>query len=664
MANCESKPFMKLQDDNSNAPILNYNMEQENCLPINSFVPIPIDQQLFKPSAQPSNAIDELKNLTDAEIKTAIINDLKKSTSKYFANFSLVHKSSLPVVFYEASDQAQTHHTVMQVMDSGGGVTMTSPATPLSKSEALYNNKKGEWSFALVTKGNTSYANFSNVDVTLDDIVAMKDPSQFLVLMDQSDIMYWRSLEIREVRIIGQKSTISFPQSAVIDFDIQDIIDNIKQGKAPVFRVNASGMVELDYETLYTETTPLDQFIMVQYESMLCSYLGNYGAGKTVNTFSLLPGERTTISVRTYRDSVMSNSLSENILDSMSEASSNSLQRAFENQNGLSTDNSSATSVNSNISLNSHWNRGGGGGVNLLIFSTGSSSSSGGSTGMSFGSSTTAASHTNTISSVVNSGLNQHVSESNKHREININTTTNSTESSGEENSVVRELSNVNLSRTLNFVFRQLHQEHIVIHWLKNIKFVYYNPNTGEKRTVFSHNLLDMLNDVMVDSNAADTAFLNIMTSVGYVFNYEEDPIQFFESRPFNTPANNTSCDGRILNANQDCLWLRVRNLSDSYANITVPGVILGVQTHVLRTPSVIVDSLLGQGEALDCYNMNLQEKEIEAKDAAIQENELRNTLMQTSIATLNAIPDPVQRAEAYKNMFIEPKCCCDHAGL
>lgn len=690
MANCESKPFMKLQDNNSNAPILNYNLEQENCLSLTTNVEIPIDQSLFKVVSIPIPAVYTLKDLEPSVIKEKILEDIKKNQSLYFLGFNLVQNSTLPVVFYEASPNAQPYQPLTQAQMNNPFPTL--PATPMSRFEPLYNNTKGAWSFVQAIKGNNSYAKFDKVQVCIDEPYLGKVSNNEQVIIGGESISVLTPVEnnaglyLWETRIVGYKDTVQFPQDAVIDFEIMDIVANIKLGRIPKFVARPMGKIDIEY-TEYSETVTMNRQLYIQYETMLCSYLGNYGAGRTINTFSLLPGEKTTISVRTYRDSVRSNSLSENILDSMSEASSNSLQNAFESQNGTeSAENSSSSSGSSSSAgsssgvgfsstSNSHWNVGGGGGLNLGFFSFGGSAGGGGSSSSSTGvninnSNSTSntnvknsAIHTSTIANVVNSGLSQHVSESNKHRDVNINTTTTNTETSGEENSVVRELHNVNLSRTLNFVFRQLQQEHIVIHWLKNIKFRFYDPNTGESRLVFSQSLPMMLYEVLVDKAAVDEVFGAIMNSVGVVFNHQEDPFQFFESRQFNTQPQSNSCDGITLSPRSECLWLRVRNIEDTYANITVPGVILGVQKHILRTPSVIVDSLLGQGEALDCYNMNLQEKEIELKTEEVKENQLRNQLMTDSILSLTQITDPVQRAEAYKNMFVEPKCCCDGQG-
>ena len=47
---------------------------------------------------------------------------------------------------------------------------------------------------------------------------------------------------------------------------------------------------------------------------------------------------------------------------------------------------------------------------------------------------------------------------------------------------------------------------------------------------------------------------------------------------------------------------------------IDVPGIILSVDKHVLRTDGIIVEALLGQAEGLDAYSRGLQEQTVMAK--------------------------------------------------
>jgi hypothetical protein len=69
-----------------------------------------------------------------------------------------------------------------------------------------------------------------------------------------------------------------------------------------------------------------------------------------------------------------------------------------------------------------------------------------------------------------------------------------------------------------------------------------------------------------------------------------------------------------------------------------------------MRTPAVIVDALLGQGEALDCYNMQLQE-------AAYMSATLENEKTKQMIGIIDAISDSSEKAKMYKKVFGE---CCD----
>ena len=63
-------------------------------------------------------------------------------------------------------------------------------------------------------------------------------------------------------------------------------------------------------------------------------------------------------------------------------------------------------------------------------------------------------------------------------------------------------------------------------------------------------------------------------------------------------------------------------SFSQDGQNIKVNGVIADITLRTLPTDSVIVDALLGHGEALDCFNLHLQE-------SVIQEAELNNDIKQ-----------------------------------
>lgn len=97
--------------------------------------------------------------------------------------------------------------------------------------------------------------------------------------------------------------------------------------------------------------------------------------------------------------------------------------------------------------------------------------------------------------------------------------------------------------------------------------------------------------------------------------------------------------------------YVRVNKaIEQEYNGHKVNGIILDVSHRILRTPSLVVDSLLGQGEALDCYNEKLQE-------SATQNAQLQNDKLQQALKLIDSIEDPAEKAKLYKKVFTE---CCD----
>ena len=84
----------------------------------------------------------------------------------------------------------------------------------------------------------------------------------------------------------------------------------------------------------------------------------------------------------------------------------------------------------------------------------------------------------------------------------------------------------------------------------------------------------------------------------------------------------------------------------------------MDVSKHTLRTPSVIVDALLGRGDALDCYNQLQQEAK--AIELELENNQLQRQIerMEQDNARLNRILDIIEtlpdaeKAEVLKAVF------------
>lgn len=93
------------------------------------------------------------------------------------------------------------------------------------------------------------------------------------------------------------------------------IANQIFKGNMPYVSISASGTPTLRFTQEPRVARPL---INIVFHARISSYYGNYGAGKTVKTFSLLPGEKTTISVRSFRSSEEKKKETNNVLNSTS----------------------------------------------------------------------------------------------------------------------------------------------------------------------------------------------------------------------------------------------------------------------------------------------------------------------------------------------------------
>ena len=78
----------------------------------------------------------------------------------------------------------------------------------------------------------------------------------------------------------------------------------------------------------------------------------------------------------------------------------------------------------------------------------------------------------------------------------------------------------------------------------------------------------------------------------------------------------------------------------------------MDVTHRILRTPAVVVDALLGQGEALDCYNQKLQ-------DEAVNRTKYENDKLKQAVEIIENIEDKKEKALLYKKVFGD---CCDVA--
>lgn len=418
------------------------------------------------------------------------------------------------------------------------------------------------------------------------------------------------------------------PYSLRVDKDYLSV--RIKQGYMPVPYVRFSGIKDIRY--VPKPITPNPQLTLVLHFKV-CSYLGDYGAGQTIKTFSLLPGEKMEIGIRHYLRNEITKKQTEHVLDSFSTSAAEDLQNTVEHENTFSHTDSETETKEKN------WNIGGNLGVSVGVFNLGVQGGGGGTKGHSLNSAT------QNMVRDLDSAITKHVAKADTLRQIDVNTESTTSSISEDEETIKRYLENYNKSRVLNFVFRQLLQEYFTITYLDSVTFSYTNGYPDHTKSCDLAGLEKMLSEILIDDATVQSEANKIYSYLCNVVDYQGTKQQFIELvNEDNGNCINTTA-AHVINS-----YVRKKaGLSQTYNGKTINGVILSTVHRIIRTSSLVADALLGQGEALDCYNQKLQ-------DAASINAHLTNLELVQKIASIEQITDPVTRADEYKKIF--GSCC------
>ncbi len=613
--NCTPKePFVKLEDQGK-ASILNYQIPQESTYVAKGFVSLNISDSLFKQEiiAQTTSpswiAIEEVKQLDTKGIQQAVLN-----------------KNNLIIGF---------------------------PA--LEKSLKLEAVKVGTLSNNTLLKLVKDKTNVNKL--TLDQVKLATDAK----LGNQIDPRLMQAViaDSNTMQVSIKKEDI---EAEVKQFTLNDnlIAQQISRGNMPVCSTRLSKQVEIKYIQKPKKAEP-EISLILHYK--MSSFLGDYGAGQTIKTINLLPGESVMATVRSFKHNESVKVQSQNVLDSFSEYSADELQNTVESIIGKSSGSSSIGSS----STGSDWNIGGEASISLFGFSIGGGSGNSGSSSMatSFNSAMQ-----QQISNLVGA-VDTHVAGSNSERNININTETVTSSVTETEELISRNYNNPNLSCTANYVFRQLIQEYITITFLEDVSVQFYNGFPESRKVVKLSELDLLLEEVLIDENAINTVRNQIYRSLCNIKDYQQQTISFIE-KVEEELANCIDPQDPVEKLN----YIRKKiGLTQTAEGFTVPGIIMNVKKRTLRTDSVIADSVLGQGQALDCYNQHLQSESVKSIELSNTSMEISNEAMtQQNTITLEQwqqekekmtqameiiemIEDPIEKAKLYKKIFSD---CCD----
>ena len=406
----------------------------------------------------------------------------------------------------------------------------------------------------------------------------------------------------------------------------------------------------------------------------ISSYLLDYGAGRTIKTFSLLPGEKVEIRMHTFESDDSTSSYARSILDS----SSKTADKAFNNElsQQLHTANSSSSHLDlaAKLNIEGHADFGSYGGSASLEGSAGYSTTN----------------NRELMLDTVGKAIDQHAQKSSRSRDVSVDTTGEETKRTESDRVVERKLHNVNISSTQNFIFRQVNQEFAsIIHLTHFALRLQFEKRGNDGNIVDIKNVgvpLHSIRDAFIYSGLSDEDATKNLILIGDFFcrltDENETPIGGFVSaikndgQVFALNENILStlnqCMSNVigfkvnrkyntaLNSSAQVIELSPENSAD--VAFTVAGIVVGSTTNVMRTDGVVVDVMMGQGLALDEYSVSLQTNEIEREVLLNQAQKLENKKLELALKLIEE-GDP-EKIELYKSAFPQQTVIREFRGI
>ena len=407
--------------------------------------------------------------------------------------------------------------------------------------------------------------------------------------------------------------------------DFHHSLGQLEQGTIAVPTWGWGGVpseVEVDLDA-----PPEPRLVIVQVFG-ISSFLGDYGLGRTVKTFTLLPGETTTISTRTWRSTSETISEGSSIIDSKDESA---IERFADTVMSETTDTSTKSKTES-------W----------YVDAEAQGSIGFASASVSGGGAGEYSSGTEAVAKAVDEAVREHTAEASSHRENTVTSSSERTVSTEDEEVIERTIKNINVRRVLNFTFRELGQEWVTKTHLLDVRIAFANGQPGSWREEPISRLRQLVAEVVKPEHVGSVC-QDVLGTIAVVYDLDESPVRVLEQVRLDQcgvdwevrdalPGDNCeypppTADGR--------LYYRFKRGPLGQGPATehpVEGVLLRERSIVMATDSVAVEALLGIEEALDEYSHDLQVEAIREKQLANDREQLAQRIVAGGDADLAAL--------------------------
>ncbi|MEM6544454.1 MAG: hypothetical protein AAF680_06105 [Pseudomonadota bacterium] len=227
------------------------------------------------------------------------------------------------------------------------------------------------------------------------------------------------------------------------EIDIAQISAEERDGNVPVLYQRFGGDFGLTYVPEPEDPADANPRFVVIEHYRLSSFFGDYGAGRTLANFSLMPGEETSIYLRTFRRSETTTKEASSIFDSFTTEAANEFESDLMSETTNTESDSAARTLESKYK--------GSGEINIGIAKTSHSGER--------NVTRETASVRESVAKNVAKTTSKHASKASSKRDVEVTQELEQTEEQEFERIVERKIKNTNLSRTLNIVTRELNQE-------------------------------------------------------------------------------------------------------------------------------------------------------------------------------------------------------------
>lgn len=425
-----------------------------------------------------------------------------------------------------------------------------------------------------------------------------------------------------------------------------------RMGRGIKLAIQQNNQGTADYGFVQGSNTP--RLLLIE-RYRLSSFPTSYGAGRTLKTFSLLPGERTKIRLSTYKRSSQTRQQASSILDETSEETERDFEQSVQDEHSNQESTSSNLEYHAEAEGEAKWG-------------WGSAKASGGVKG------STATAREEFTKNLTNA-VGHNAARASARREVHVDTSLEVQTEDEKEEAVERELENINVSRTLNFVFRQMNQEYLTVLHLVDLRVAFFADTPASRDEVPLAELDDLLDRYIAEPAKRDEARALVTAELAAITDHRGEPVaagltsgsaqhdptaaEFIQRVTLSDPGTET--EATYLRVNPD--YTSAVTTPDG-RTIQVAGASMTTDTHVMRTDGIVVDAFLGQGEALDDYSTGLQHQSVRERRITNDLQELETERLRLANQILR--DSDTDRAALYQRLFPRQQIInqIDHAAV